>query len=135
MKKLPQDSRTTVMLIWCLKQVKNFILEFLVNGSFCWGTQNHWIYYIQYCFFYFRLSCWWGVGEIAVNWANYQEYKFNVYFIQCQKSPDILRIVNEFVQFVQNYTFFYKQSIFDPRPENCWSFSKKLPPKNCLAIV
>ena len=27
------------------------------------------------------------------------------------------------------YTFFYKQSIFDPRPENCLSFSKKSPPK------
>ena len=25
--------------------------------------------------------------------------------------------------------FFYKQSIFDPRPENCLSFSKKLPQK------
>ena len=25
--------------------------------------------------------------------------------------------------------FFYKQSIFDHRPENCLSFSKKLPPK------
>ena len=25
--------------------------------------------------------------------------------------------------------FCYKQSIFDPRPENCLSFSKKLPPK------
>ena len=34
-----------------------------------------------------------------------------------------------------NYTFFYKQSIFDPRPENSLSFSKKLPQKmfsNCL---
>ena len=31
------------------------------------------------------------------------------------------------------YTFFYKQSIFDPRPENCWSFSKKSPLfSNCL---
>ena len=33
------------------------------------------------------------------------------------------------------YTFFYKQSIFDPRPENCLSFSKKSPQKlysNCL---
>ena len=31
--------------------------------------------------------------------------------------------------------FFYKQSIFDPRPENCLSFSKKSPQKlfsNCL---
>ena len=25
--------------------------------------------------------------------------------------------------------FFYKQSIFDPRPENCLSFSKKSPQK------
>ena len=33
-----------------------------------------------------------------------------------------------------NTPFFYKQSIFDPRPENCLSFSKKSPPKigNCL---
>ena len=30
---------------------------------------------------------------------------------------------------------FYKQSIFDPRPEKCLSFSKKIAPKNCLAIV
>ena len=27
------------------------------------------------------------------------------------------------------HLFFYKQSIFDPRPENCLSFSKKLAPK------
>ena len=33
------------------------------------------------------------------------------------------------------YSFFYKQSIFDPRPENCLSCSKKSPLKNCLAIV
>ena len=26
-------------------------------------------------------------------------------------------------------TFFYKQPIFDPRPENCLSFSKKSPSK------
>ena len=33
--------------------------------------------------------------------------------------------------FKQGYTFFYiyKQSIFDPRPENCLSFSEELPPK------
>ena len=28
-----------------------------------------------------------------------------------------------------NTTFFYKQSIFDPRPKNCLRFSKKLPQK------
>ena len=31
--------------------------------------------------------------------------------------------------FVTSTPFFYKQSIFDPRPENCLSFSKKSPPK------
>ena len=33
------------------------------------------------------------------------------------------------------HLFLYKQSIFDHRPENCLSFSKKLPPNilsNCL---
>ena len=36
---------------------------------------------------------------------------------------------------ITQYTFFYKQSIFDPRPKNYLSFSKKLPKKlfsNCL---
>ena len=28
---------------------------------------------------------------------------------------------------VINYTYFYKQSIFDPRTKNCLSFSEKLP--------
>ena len=32
-------------------------------------------------------------------------------------------------------SFFYKQSIFDPRPKYCLSFSKKLPQKDRLAIV
>ena len=31
------------------------------------------------------------------------------------------------------HLFLYKQSIFDPRPENCLSFSNS--PKNCLAII
>ena len=36
---------------------------------------------------------------------------------------------------VSKINLFYKQSIFDTRPENCLSFSKKLPQKlfsNCL---
>ena len=28
-----------------------------------------------------------------------------------------------------DYTFFYKQFIFDPRPKNCLGFSKKSPQK------
>ena len=31
--------------------------------------------------------------------------------------------------------FFYKKSIFDPRPENGLSFFKKIALKNCLAIA
>ena len=27
------------------------------------------------------------------------------------------------------YAFFYKQSIFDPRPKNCFGFSERLPQK------
>ena len=36
---------------------------------------------------------------------------------------------------VSKINLFYKQSIFDTRPENCLNFSKKLPQKlfsNCL---
>ena len=33
--------------------------------------------------------------------------------------------VSSYGQIFLLYTFFYKQSIFDPRPENCLSFSKK----------
>ena len=31
--------------------------------------------------------------------------------------------------YLRTTPFFYKQSIFDPRPENCLSFSKKSPQK------
>ena len=30
---------------------------------------------------------------------------------------------------IASYAFFYKQSIFNPRPENCLIFSKKPPQK------
>ena len=39
------------MLIWCLKQVKHFILKFPINGSFFWGTQNYEAYYLHYIAF------------------------------------------------------------------------------------
>ena len=29
-----QDNTTTIMLIWCLKQLKDFILKFSISGSF-----------------------------------------------------------------------------------------------------
>ena len=42
--------------------------------------------------------------EVVVNKTNYQECQFDVHFIQCQTSTDILGIVNEFFQYVQNYS-------------------------------
>ena len=33
-KKLPQENIITIMLIWCLKQFKGFILKFSISGSF-----------------------------------------------------------------------------------------------------
>ena len=44
--------KTTAILIWYLKRVKDFILKFLINGNFSWGTQNNSMCYMQYCFFH-----------------------------------------------------------------------------------
>ena len=44
-----------------------------------------------------------SVGEVVVNRTNDQRSQFDVHFIQCQTSTDISGIVNEFVQYVQNY--------------------------------
>ena len=40
---------------------------------------------------------------IIVYQANYQGYQIDVHFIECQTSTYVLGIVNEFVQYVQNY--------------------------------
>ena len=54
--------------------------------------------YILWFFFYFKWRFWWGIREVMVNWTNY-----HVHFIQCQVFTEILGIVDEFVQYVQNY--------------------------------
>ena len=49
---------------------------------------------------------------------------------QLVKKPGISRLIdNTNLEENRNYTFFYKQSIFDPPPKNCLSFTKKLPQK------
>ena len=40
-----------------------------------------------------------------------------------------LKIPRDNEQYCEATTFFNKQSIFDPRPKNCLSLSKKLPQK------
>ena len=54
-------------------------------------------------FFHFRWWYWWRVDEVVVNWTSYQGCQFDVHFIQCQTSTDILGIMNEFVQYAKNY--------------------------------
>ena len=53
--------------------------------------------------FYYMWGCWCQVGKVAVIRTNYQGCRFDVHFIHCQTSTDISEIVNDFVQYVQNY--------------------------------
>ena len=92
MKKPPQDSNTTVTSVWCLQEVKYFILKLLINGSFWCGTKLLQFLYAV-LFFPFSWSCWWHAGEVAVNRTNYQGCQFDVHLLQCQISTDISRIV------------------------------------------
>ena len=94
-----QNSSTTVMWNRCLKQITDFILRFSINASFYWGAHNYVIYYI---YIIPNFTSGRGVGE-AGNRKNYQECQFHLQLIQCQTSTDILGMMNEFVQYVQNY--------------------------------
>ena len=55
----------------------------------------------------------------------------NIPMTQVKLLSDIMTIIVGLVNLnnsvVSKYIFFYKQSIFDPRPENCLNFSKKSP--------
>ena len=44
----------TQQLCWfsAYDKLKIFSFKFPINRSFCWGTQNYHMYYIQYCFFF-----------------------------------------------------------------------------------
>ena len=66
-----QDNTTTIMLIWCLKQLKDFILKFSISGSFFS------FFFINTCFFSFR----WCVDEATNSWTNYHRYKYDLYFL------------------------------------------------------
>ena len=42
-------------------------------------------------------------GGVLINLTNYQRSQFNVHFIHCQKSTDVLGTGNQFVQYAQKY--------------------------------
>ena len=60
------------MLFWCLKQVKYFILDFSINGSFFSGRQNCYLYY-NLLFFTWDAR----VGDAAKNQTVYQRYQYD----------------------------------------------------------
>ena len=60
-------------------------------------------------------------------------YQRNQKMRNIQKEPQFLFSNFCFSQFwLHTYAFFYKQFIFEPRPEYCLSFFKKITPKNCF---
>ena len=62
------------MLIWYLKQLKDFILKFSINESF----------FLQKALFLLILASFPSgvcVDEVVNNWANYHGYKDNVYLL------------------------------------------------------
>ena len=64
------------MLIWCLKQVKDFILKFSTSGSY--SSQREFLnFYIMILFSFLSGGC---VDEDIDNRTNYQGYKF-IYFV------------------------------------------------------
>ena len=74
--KLPQVNITAVMLIWCLKQVIEFILEFSISGSFFSEKE----FLISYTMILSSLLSGGCVDRIVDNRTNYQWYEY-VYWI------------------------------------------------------
>ena len=59
-------SKVDLELIWCLKQVKGFILKFPINESFCWCIQNY-MRYIQYF-----MHAFYSVSNIYRHFGNHE---------------------------------------------------------------
>ena len=69
--------------------------------------------------------------KLFLEWATFNELCFDSMVIKkdvwCEKKAKSFSLKEKMRHHL--YPFFYKQSIFDPRPENCLSFSKKPPQK------
>ena len=90
------------MLIWCLKQVKDFILKFPIS------KQNK-VHKIIKCAMYSTIfsPSGEGVDDALVRLSLIEQIIKDVNlmcnFIQCQTSTEISGIVNGFAQYVRNY--------------------------------
>ena len=115
MKKLPQGSNKTVMLTWCLKQIKDIIRKFSIKGSFFWGAQNYYMHYIQYCFVFIIISGR-AVDDLLVKLSLIEQIIKNPSLMGISfgvKHPQTFRELwmNEFVQYVLvSFRFFFNCS-------------------------
>ena len=79
-----QNNNTTVMLIWCLKQLKVFILKFSISGSS--------IFWLLILVSFPPGGCF---DEVSNNWAHYHEYKYDLYFLQYHTLTSIIFMNHE----------------------------------------
>lgn len=66
------------MLVWCLKQVKDFTFKFSKSGNFFSEKQFLNLYTIILASF-LSGGC---IDEVSDNGAIYQEYEYDIYFLQ-----------------------------------------------------
>ena len=64
------------MFVWCLKQLKDSILKFLISGSFI--SQKAFLNYYTVILVSFPSG---RCADEVDNWANYVGYKDDVYFL------------------------------------------------------
>ena len=111
---------------------KVIIRTYFHISNFLGNTLDIHVFYIfLYCFFYLST-----VNIFSTVPRRYQKPIFHVFMFKLMTSWDLGPIWVRFQKIVKVITakhklhlFFYKQSIFEPRPENCSSFSEKLPQK------
>ena len=72
-----KSSGTLVVFVWCLKQVKDLILEFSLSGSF-FSEKKQLLGYYAIILVSFPLGGY--VDEVVDSRANYQEYRYDVHF-------------------------------------------------------
>ena len=67
------DNNTTVMLMWCIKQLKDFILKFSISLSFFLQKAFLNLLHCNTCLFSFRWMCSWGcrqLSKLLPNWLS-----------------------------------------------------------------
>ena len=82
----------TILLKWCLKQFKDYILKFSLIECFFSGKELLNLY-TMICFNFPLGGC---IDEVFYSQTNYQEYKY-VYFFK----PKTLTVIHSMKQFVR----------------------------------